>query len=290
MKRVFHKIVHRCVENPALWLAPKFSAIRQIESQFHISGSLESPVMSGSSQSGTARRFRLAAAVPRTPPLSAELLRRLYVLMRAYRQAGADSARVRPREALVAAAALELGTDDLLASVAQDPALTAMAGKQIPSANFVSLANLGASSLLLSAGLALGCARLNKCVVIVLGDGRLMRTGAWHETALIAAKCKLPAILMFDFPPGSRQFSHAYRFPAIPVDAADAVALHRVVHEAAEHARKGHGPTLVQCLRIAIGAKAAQRSGSADGGPLASMERCLRQFGLWSDDLLTVGA
>ncbi len=290
MGRVFHKIVHRCVENPALWLAPKFSLIRQIETQFHISRSLESRVMPGSSQSGTTRRLRLAAAAPRTPPLSPELLRRLYVLMRTYREAGAGSNRLRPREALIAAAALELRADDVLACVAKDPALTVMAGMHIPSANFVSLADVGASSLLLVAGLALTCARASKSVVIVVADARLMRSRRWHETALIAAERKLPAIFIFDFPPAARRLSHAYRFPAIPVDATDAVALHRVLHEAAEHARKGHGPTLVQCLRLPIAANAAHRSGAADGDPVASMERCLRQFGLWSDDLLTAGA
>lgn len=45
-------------------------------------------------------------------------------------------------------------------------------------------------------------------------------------------------------PPGS--------LPIIPVDANDAVAVYRVVHEAIDHARRGSGPTLIDCIPVRL--------------------------------------
>jgi TPP-dependent pyruvate/acetoin dehydrogenase alpha subunit len=67
-------------------------------------------------------------------------------------------------------------------------------------------------------------------------------------------------------------------FPAIPVDGHDAVGVYRVASEAMAHARRGSGPTLIQCLPSPFGQMDGRR-----GCPLANMERYLAGRKLISD-------
>jgi len=69
--------------------------------------------------------------------------------------------------------------------------------------------------------------------------------------------------------------------PRIVVDGSDAVAVYRVCYEAIEHARKGYGPTLVECRNNA-GHDAGRKQSVPD--PIAAMEHYLRQKGLWDDE------
>jgi pyruvate dehydrogenase E1 component alpha subunit len=70
--------------------------------------------------------------------------------------------------------------------------------------------------------------------------------------------------------------------PSIPVDCEDAVAIYRVVAEALAHARRGNGPTLMECKqwKVAGQAPAGRRSGA-----LRAMERYLAAKGLWSSQI-----
>jgi pyruvate dehydrogenase E1 component alpha subunit len=73
--------------------------------------------------------------------------------------------------------------------------------------------------------------------------------------------------------------------PIIPVDQIDVVAVYRVSFEAIDKARRGAGPTLIQCVR---GPKSAahRRSGQSESrDPLLYMELYLRKKNLWSDEL-----
>ena len=72
-------------------------------------------------------------------------------------------------------------------------------------------------------------------------------------------------------------------FPAIPVDRSDAVAIYRVAHEALARARRGTGPTLIQCVEYH-----SARNGKDDyhcRDPIAYMERYLRNRNLWKPEL-----
>jgi acetoin:2,6-dichlorophenolindophenol oxidoreductase subunit alpha len=67
--------------------------------------------------------------------------------------------------------------------------------------------------------------------------------------------------------------SKTREFPAITVDGNDVVAVYRVASEAISHARKGSGPTLIEC----IGGKA--------NDPILNMENYLTRKGLFTRNL-----
>ena len=76
--------------------------------------------------------------------------------------------------------------------------------------------------------------------------------------------------------PGLEELSFMARdcaFPAIIVDANDAVAVWRVAQESIHHARNGAGPTLIECE--------TQSSYATD--PLAQMEHYMKKRGAWDD-------
>ncbi len=61
--------------------------------------------------------------------------------------------------------------------------------------------------------------------------------------------------------------------PVIPVDRDDAIAVYRVAHEALAHARRGNGPTLIDCVPVRI-------PGRPSSGPIRHMEDYLAAKGL----------
>lgn len=74
--------------------------------------------------------------------------------------------------------------------------------------------------------------------------------------------------------------------PFIPVDSNDVVAIYRVVYEAIGRARKGRGPTVIDCLPYQVEAAGARRSKAA-GDSVASMEHYLAGKGLLSSKART---
>ena len=67
-------------------------------------------------------------------------------------------------------------------------------------------------------------------------------------------------------------------FPSIPVDGRDAVAVYRVATEAITHARKGNGPTLIEC-------RSDRSDGHSETDPILKMEKYLGRKGLFSEEL-----
>lgn len=92
-----------------------------------------------------------------------------------------------------------------------------------------------------------------------LGDGAT-RQGSFHETLNMAMTYKLPAIFLIEnngFAMGTSvkrtsnvtdlyTLGEAYDMPSFPVDAMNVENVHHAVAEAAERARKGDGPTLLE--------------------------------------------
>jgi pyruvate dehydrogenase E1 component alpha subunit len=74
-------------------------------------------------------------------------------------------------------------------------------------------------------------------------------------------------------------------FTAIPVDRTDAVAVYRVASEAIDRARRGVGPTLIQCVDFRLPSSRRQRSDSHSVDPIMYMESYLRNKNLWSPEL-----
>ncbi len=73
------------------------------------------------------------------------------------------------------------------------------------------------------------------------------------------------------------------QLPMIPVDKADVVAIYRVASEAFDKARRGAGPTLIQCVPFSLKKGSFANHHSQD--PIRYMEYYLRKKNLWSDEL-----
>ena len=101
----------------------------------------------------------------------------------------------------------------------------------------------------------------DRVVAVCFGDGAT-NTGSFHEAVNLAAVWDLPVVLVCQ----NNQFGEmtpveetmrvewiadraaAYGIPGIRVDGNDPVAVHNAITAAAERARSGAGPSLVECL------------------------------------------
>jgi len=94
------------------------------------------------------------------------------------------------------------------------------------------------------------------------------------------------AIIYFELAsPGTRKSKPTlHHLPTIPVDDSDVVAVYRVAYESIEKARRGAGPTLIQCIRHrSLSARNRAKDERAD--PVVYMEQYLRKRNLWSNEL-----
>ena len=99
-----------------------------------------------------------------------------------------------------------------------------------------------------------------RVVACFFGDGA-SNTGAFHEGINLASIWKLPVIYVCEnnqFGMGMRQEHHqnikdvadragAYGFPGVVVDGNDVIAVYEAAHAAVARARRGDGPTFIEC-------------------------------------------
>ena len=92
-----------------------------------------------------------------------------------------------------------------------------------------------------------------------MGDGAI-RQGAFHEALNMAMSWKLPVIYIIEnnkYAMGTSvertsnvtdlyKLGHAYEMPSYQVDGMSCEAVHEAISSAADHARKGNGPTLLE--------------------------------------------
>lgn len=135
---------------------------------------------------------------------------------------------------------------------------------------------------------ALTAAKLNKAsrnkklVVAFCGESSAA-SGVLHQVMREAGKRKLAMLLVFNSGPDNDEIGDKARecgFPSMTVDGADAVAVYRVATEAITHARRGRGPTLVDCRPwVHAGQSATERRKAADS--VFRMEEYLTRKGLF---------
>lgn len=107
---------------------------------------------------------------------------------------------------------------------------------------------------------------LDACTLAYFGDGSASE-GDFHEGANLAGVFKAPAILFcqnngwaISVPTAQQtageiwQRAEGYGFPGVRVDGNDLLAVYRATKEAADRARAGDGPTLIEALTYRIGA------------------------------------
>lgn len=120
-----------------------------------------------------------------------------------------------------------------------------------------------ASQTVVGTGCAMGfrIQKKDNVVIAFFGEGATAR-GGWHEALNYAGIYKLPIVyicqnnLWAESIPatlsGAIQFfsdrAKAYGFPGITVDGNDMVEVYKVSHEAIDRARRGDGPTLIECM------------------------------------------
>jgi TPP-dependent pyruvate/acetoin dehydrogenase alpha subunit len=115
-------------------------------------------------------------------------------------------------------------------------------------------------------------------ITVLFPSSRRSAQSAWVNALTLAASHSLPFLfvsLSGPSAPGEIAGSEVHpmngrrhSMPSIAVDGNDVVAVYRVASEAITHARKGNGPTLIDC-RLSI-----------PGDPLKSMEKYLLDKGL----------
>ncbi len=132
----------------------------------------------------------------------------------------------------------------------------------------VELGNLGANGIV-AGGLPLACGvglsiklqKLDQVVVSFFGDGAV-NEGSFHESLNLAAIWRLPAVFFCEnnqyamSMPVKNAFSieHlsqracAYNIPGITVDGNDVLEVYDAVRTAAERARAGQGPSLIEAI------------------------------------------
>ncbi|MCB1738877.1 MAG: thiamine pyrophosphate-dependent dehydrogenase E1 component subunit alpha [Gammaproteobacteria bacterium] len=118
----------------------------------------------------------------------------------------------------------------------------------------------GGISIITGAGLAAQLDGKNRVAVGFFGDGA-SNAGPFHESINIAAAWKLPVVYVCENnlwavnTPSSdsvsvgdvAQRAAGYGIPGVIVDGNDVLEVHRVAQTAIERARRGEGPTLIEC-------------------------------------------
>ncbi len=154
-------------------------------------------------------------------------------------------------------------------------------------------------------GFAMGCrlARSNEVVLVTFGDGATS-AGDWHEAMNFAGVFKAPVIFLCQnnywaiSVPLTKQTAGriadraaGYGFPGIRIDGNDVLAVFAATRAAAERARRGDGPYLIEAQTYRMGAHtssddptryrtAAEVEAWSGRDPIARHEQWLRNQGL----------
>lgn len=130
-----------------------------------------------------------------------------------------------------------------------------------PHTRFIGENSIVGAGTTVACGVALSNRNLGngRVVIVTIGDGALNQ-GSVHEAMVMAATMKLPVIFVVEnngwseLTPTSAMFTidrlaqraRGYGFPSATIDGTDAVAIRDSIAMAADHARQGKGPSLVE--------------------------------------------
>jgi len=147
----------------------------------------------------------------------------------------------------------------------------------------------------------------NGRVAVVFSSREKVAPGEWHEALTAAEAGKLPVLFVCNGGLDEEEAStkpragdrgvalrtQSHGFAEIAVDVSDVVAVYRVASEAITHARKGNGPTLIECRRyyldeaspVAPGNRRARKGIGGWNDPILKMEQYLAGKGLFHRQL-----
>lgn len=152
---------------------------------------------------------------------------------------------------------------------------------------------------LIATGVAMASkSRNDQRVAVTFLRGRATAGSAWKEALAFAGAFRLPILFVDSGTPRTREGlrkAEVYDFPCITVDSNDVVAVYRVASEAITHARKGNGPTLIECMTYRLNGRMptrpssrlhpAEEGGRSESDPILNMERYLADKGLFGEGL-----
>ena len=211
-------------------------------------------------------------------------------------------------EAILAGALPNIEADDTIVAAESHPVLQVLCGADV--ASFVKpqvsiskkdgLAGIEESRIVsaglqsaiaVAAGLALAQKRISSsAITVAILPGKSTRGATWEEATNFASQRRAPLVIIADWTEGRTGRSHEGRdlshwpMPTIAVDGRDVIAVYRVTKEAISSARKGHGPTLVDCVNfLAPGTR-----GKDGRDPVASFRGYLKRHNAWSDDYIAL--
>ena len=115
-------------------------------------------------------------------------------------------------------------------------------------------------------GFAMGCALDNEQTAVLVGFGEgATSTGDWHEAMNFASVFHAPVVFLCEnnqwaiSVPMSQQVggriadrAAGYGFPGVRVDGTDVLSIYAIVREAANRARRGEGPYLVEAFSYRV--------------------------------------
>ncbi len=228
-----------------------------------------------------------------------EKLRQLYAAMLKLRMLHSKErgvqAKNRFQEACQVGCTMDLRADDTVAISTNGPFPTLVRGLPLnpwpdsSSQAGVTASNLlqhnhSAERLLMAIGIAFAYrARKQHNVVVAFSDVHGMARA--RDCIGLSLEHRLPVIFVqqnYNAKTSASQISSRNsQLLTIPVDQRDVIAVYRVAYEAIDKARRGVGPTVIQCVR----ATKSIRQGSDDTtDPLEYLKRHLLKKSLWSED------
>jgi pyruvate dehydrogenase E1 component alpha subunit len=127
-------------------------------------------------------------------------------------------------------------------------------------------------------------AKKNKKIVVVFCGDSTAPSSNLDAAMERAGRKRLPVLFVCQTGHDVEDVSakaHKYGFPGVIVDGDDAVAVYRVATEAIAHARRGSGPTLIECKPWPLSGRKSARP-HIPGNPIPNMETYLARKGLFS--------
>jgi TPP-dependent pyruvate/acetoin dehydrogenase alpha subunit len=127
-------------------------------------------------------------------------------------------------------------------------------------------------------------AKRNKSVVTYFSRDAAGASPEFEEAMRLAGKKKLPILFVHETKSDTDELidlAKSCGLPGIAVEDDDAVAVYRVSTEALAHARRGNGPTLIECRPWRYGEGGSLRRRNAKH-PISKMEEYLAAKGLFS--------
>jgi len=115
----------------------------------------------------------------------------------------------------------------------------------------------------------------NGIIAVAYLGGEPDPSGSRREAFEVAGAQRLPILFVCERDLEGEQENQPFGFPILTVEGCDAVAVYRVATESIAHARKGNGPTLIECC--------FDRSTAHD--PIQKMEAYLAGKGLFHQHL-----